>query len=68
MDLRGVAVLHQQVPGEEQNAAAVLKLLRYNRASGSVVEAWVTLERFSPFQSVSVLRPDAGGVEGRLWV
>ena len=35
--------------------------LRYNRASGSVVEACVSLLRFSPWKSRSPLRPGAGG-------
>src|SRR5882757_705366 len=37
--------------------------LRYSRASGSVVEAWVSFERFWPWKSASALRPPpcAGG-------
>ena len=37
--------------------------LRYSLESGSVVEAWVSLERVSPCQATSTLRP-AGGSEG----
>jgi hypothetical protein len=33
----------------------------YSRASGSVVEVWVSLLRFSPWKSRSPLRPGAGG-------
>ncbi len=43
--------------------AAVLWLLRYNLASGSVVEAWVSLARFCPCHCTSTLRP-AGGSDG----
>jgi hypothetical protein len=37
--------------------------LRYSLASGSVVEAWVSFERFWPWKSASALRPPpwAGG-------
>jgi hypothetical protein len=30
--------------------------LRYNMASGSVVDAWVAFERFSPVKSAAALR------------
>ena len=43
--------------------AAVLWLLRYNRASGSVVETWVSFDRSWPCQPTSTLRP-AGGSDG----
>jgi hypothetical protein len=35
--------------------------LRNSRASSSVLERWVSLERFSPLKSRSPLRPGAGG-------
>ena len=47
----------------KHSVAAVLLLLRYSRASGSVVEAWVSFDRFSPCHCTSVLRP-AGGSDG----
>ena len=40
--------------------AAVLWLLRYSRASGSVVEACVSLDRFWPCHCTSALRPPGG--------
>lgn len=36
--------------------------LRYSFASGSVVEAWVWFDRFSPRKSRSALRPGLGGL------
>ena len=47
-------------PVKESLASLPLPFLA-RRASGSVVEAWVALERFSPWKSTSSLRPWAGG-------
>lgn len=42
------------------NCALVFLDLRYRRASGSVVEAWVSFQRFLPLKSTSELRPAPG--------
>jgi hypothetical protein len=46
-----------------QSFASLPRPLRTSRASGSVVEAWLALVRFSPWKSRSALRPPplAGG-------
>jgi hypothetical protein len=45
----------------KQSRLASPSPLRNSRASPSVVEAWVSFDRFSPLKSRSPLRPGAGG-------
>src|SRR6266403_5090130 len=68
VDHQSVPVLHQNVPQIRQlgrltwpPAFARAGSLRYNRALGSVIEACVSLLRFSPWKSRAPLRPGAGG-------
>jgi len=44
-----------------QSCAGCPEDLQNSLASGSVVEAWVSLLRFSPWKSRSPLRPGSGG-------
>jgi hypothetical protein len=48
----------------EQSFASWPVPLRYSRASGSVVEAWLSLVRRSPWKSRLPLRPPVGGAPG----
>ena len=48
----------------KHNLAGAPALLRYNRDSGSVVEAWVWFERFCPWKSDSAFRPAGGSARG----
>ena len=56
IDDERVTVLHHQMPHVAE-LGFFASALRNSRASGSVVEEWVSFRRFSPWKSRSVLRP-----------
>ena len=61
-DDESVAVLCQQVPVVAQLGLTFPLPLRARRASGSVVDPWVSLLRFSPWKSTVGLPGSSGGV------
>ena len=61
IDRRAIPVLHEHIAHIGQ-PGRLTRPLRMSRASGSVVDAWVSLLRFSPWKSRSPLRPGPGGV------
>ena len=60
VDDEAVPVLHQDMPGVGELGLFALTLAGQT-ASGSVVEAWVSFVRRSPWKSTSGLRPPLAG-------